>query len=562
MSRTQFRTLGVATGLTVLTFLIQHVNGAYSSELTTHPDEPAHFVTSLMIHDYVKTGLGSSPLRFAEDYYTHSPKVAFGHWPPFAFMPRAGWFLITGPSKAAAYAFEGILAAAIAILLFLSVRRFFGDWFGFLSGVAFLLLPLIQGYSQAAMAEFLVALLQFGALLAFAGFLDSGGKKPLVVFVICSSLAILTKAGAVALAGLPILAILFSGRLRLFKSPSLWIAGASVVALTAPVYLLIFDMTRHNSGGGLALSTGILTHNLTHTFLGLLATTGTGIAVLAILGLSGLGRADVPAERHQVRNLLACCAALVVSIFVFYVFTPLFVEARYLIGAIPGILILAVHTLHSLPLRERPRALRLGVPAAIGVLAYFVSPGVPQQPLPPKAHGYAEAADAVPSSAKGRVVLVSSSSVGEGAVVAELRLCDGDDTFTLRASKVLARDGWNGGAYELLVRNEQEILQLLETAPVHYVIMDRTGAASLPNEHRKLAPSAHHDLLESTIRSHAERFRLVREVEVVTRVGNHGQIRIYEYLPTRGRPPVPDELTRLQRPTHRFGGKRADRRTG
>src|SRR5882724_4013974 len=56
---------------------LQYHTGIYQSELSHQPDESAHVVTSLMIHDYAKTGIGTSPLRFAENYYIHYPKVAF-----------------------------------------------------------------------------------------------------------------------------------------------------------------------------------------------------------------------------------------------------------------------------------------------------------------------------------------------------------------------------------------------------------------------------------------------------------------------------------------------------
>ena len=65
-----------------LVLVLQYATGIYRSELSHDPDESAHVITSLMIHDYAQSGLGSSPLRFAENYYVHYPKVAIGIWPP------------------------------------------------------------------------------------------------------------------------------------------------------------------------------------------------------------------------------------------------------------------------------------------------------------------------------------------------------------------------------------------------------------------------------------------------------------------------------------------------
>ena len=43
-----------------LVVALQYATGIYRSELSHQPDESAHVVTSLMIHDYVKGGLGTS----------------------------------------------------------------------------------------------------------------------------------------------------------------------------------------------------------------------------------------------------------------------------------------------------------------------------------------------------------------------------------------------------------------------------------------------------------------------------------------------------------------------
>ena len=50
--------LGLAVGL-------QRLSGAYHCELSGYPDEPAHFITSLMVRDYIAAGFPrpSRPIR-------------------------------------------------------------------------------------------------------------------------------------------------------------------------------------------------------------------------------------------------------------------------------------------------------------------------------------------------------------------------------------------------------------------------------------------------------------------------------------------------------------------
>ena len=49
---------------------VAFLSGAFISQSREDPDEPAHIVTGLMVHDYLAGGLGAHPLAFARDYYT------------------------------------------------------------------------------------------------------------------------------------------------------------------------------------------------------------------------------------------------------------------------------------------------------------------------------------------------------------------------------------------------------------------------------------------------------------------------------------------------------------
>src|SRR5688572_12835379 len=82
-------TLSAALMFLALALALQIVRGSYHDEFNGSPDEPAHFVTGLMVRDYVANGLPGSPMAFARDYYLHYPKVAFGQWPPILYVVQA-----------------------------------------------------------------------------------------------------------------------------------------------------------------------------------------------------------------------------------------------------------------------------------------------------------------------------------------------------------------------------------------------------------------------------------------------------------------------------------------
>src|SRR5260370_42392019 len=89
----------VASVLFSINVWLASIRGVFRSELNGESDEPAHYVTALMIRDYIAQGIPAKPLAFAKNYYLHYPKVAFGHWPPLFHVVEAAWMLIFGVSR-------------------------------------------------------------------------------------------------------------------------------------------------------------------------------------------------------------------------------------------------------------------------------------------------------------------------------------------------------------------------------------------------------------------------------------------------------------------------------
>src|SRR5688500_17364628 len=136
-------------GLAFLVLLLvvaamQWAGGAYRAEFSGHPDEPAHYVTGLMIHDYIAAGFPSPPLRFAEDYYNHYPKVALGNWPPVFYVLQAGWALIFSPAKASILLLMAVLAALVGTIIWHTMAREFGNLAGLAGAVLWVSFPLVQ----------------------------------------------------------------------------------------------------------------------------------------------------------------------------------------------------------------------------------------------------------------------------------------------------------------------------------------------------------------------------------------------------------------------------------
>jgi hypothetical protein len=150
------------------------VSGAFQAEFGEYPDEPAHYVTSLMVRDYIAGGVASSPpTQFAVDYYLHYPKVALGHYPPFLYVVQAAWMLVFPISRASLLVLNAVLIALTGTLLYRVVREEFGHWAGVGAGLVWVALPAVQAYGGMVMAEPLAALPAFGAVVCYGRYLEN-----------------------------------------------------------------------------------------------------------------------------------------------------------------------------------------------------------------------------------------------------------------------------------------------------------------------------------------------------------------------------------------------------
>ena len=115
--------VGGAIALVLAVVLLQIESGAYRSDFDANDDEPGHVVSSLMIRDYFASGWHVSPLRFAEEYYIHYPRVAIGHWPPGFHSCEAVWMLAFGRNRTAMLSFVAAAEAALILSVFVWLRR-------------------------------------------------------------------------------------------------------------------------------------------------------------------------------------------------------------------------------------------------------------------------------------------------------------------------------------------------------------------------------------------------------------------------------------------------------
>lgn len=94
-----FLWLGQFAAFLLCTMALQYQSGAWRAELSGYPDEPAHFVSGVLVRDYLADFPPRPILPYAREFYIHYPKVAIGHWPPLFYGIEGIWFLLFGVSR-------------------------------------------------------------------------------------------------------------------------------------------------------------------------------------------------------------------------------------------------------------------------------------------------------------------------------------------------------------------------------------------------------------------------------------------------------------------------------
>jgi hypothetical protein len=457
---------------------LQYASGTWSSEVGGEPDEPAHYVTALMVQAFLLSGSYADPLAFASDYYLHYPKVALGHWPPLQYGLLGLWLTLFGATRVAALAFIALAAAGSATTVYLVARDKTGPIAGWLAGALFLALPLVQASSGMVMLESLVTLLTLLSTLAFARFVSTGRTSDALVFAFLAAAAILTRGSAWSLGLLPPLALLLSRRLDLLRSPALWLSVLPVAFLCVPWYVATHGMTKGAffadsfdpdfTLAALQQFTGFIASSLGFA-LGIPFTVGLWVKVL---------RPQIRAT-EPVDPVWAALAAIIVVTILFHSLVPASIVPRYMVPVMPAAVLFSIAGADALAHRLSQSSERLSLTRLIVFSLVLAGFGVESLHIPALTNdGYrASLAAVVPAEGdENQVVLISSGPLGEGSIVAaaaEAAAEVGEDQFLiLRGSKMLVDEDWLMRNWTSRVSTTEEIDAMLERIPVNAVIID------------------------------------------------------------------------------------------
>ena len=517
--------LAVLGGLLLLAILLQILSGAYHAEFSAYPDEPAHYVTSLMLREYITGPHPLSPLKFAEDYYHHYPKVAFGHWPPFFYVVQAFWMLLFSAARASVRLEVAFTTALLGFSLWHEARRWFSRSLGnlpaLLAAALLVCLPLVQESTDQEMAETLLTLCCFWSTIYFGRFLDSRKLPDALFFGLYFALAVLTKGSGWLLVFVPVISLLLTRKVRLAFSRNFWLGLLLAAALCVPWQLATLHSAERGWAGGSHPSAGYTLSALAQFFAVTIRIVGPVLSVLVGIGI--LVTVLLPLFRARVKTVPAILFALLAGDWIFHSLVPAGVEDRKMIMAVPALIYFlfegGLWLAEFLPLRDRFAVWKRPAVAALAAVVFFAT----VFSIPHDSHyGYTEAARFLVSdpALQSASVLVSSGSIGEGLLISEVAMRDPrPKALVLRATKELAHMDWTGAHYESVYHDTASLLQYFHQAQVKGIVIDTyKGPGLFPHE----------ELVKRALQQSHGKFRLRAEFTGHSDSGEPGQVQVYE----------------------------------
>lgn len=453
--------LAAGAAFFLLALLLQMRMNAFGSEFGF--DEDSHYVSGLLIHDYIAALRPQSPVAFLKEFHSAYPLVGIGHWGPFWYCVEAAWMLVFGTSRASILLLSAATVTVVATLLYALIAPRFGRVLAAFAGLACVASPIMQEGTAAVMLDIPITLLCLLAMLAWWRFTETGRAGFSALFGLLASAAMLTKGNAAGLALLPPLMLLLDGKWHLLRRWQFWLPVPIVALLVGPWYAFTYDLV----AAGFRFRWG-----WDYSSVAIPANTRIMLAAFGPLALSvgvaGVLLAAWHGRRMRQDGLVSASAALFAAIVIFQSVAPAAIQDRYLAPAVPPLLILAAYAIAFVVRSASGRAIAAGVLVAAALPWILATTPKPRSNM-------IEAADRVwsvrlPANPS---VLLATDSAAEGSAVAELAMDDParPSLFAVRGTRLLGAGGYNSDDYEPRYRTPEEVMAAIDAYAIPLVVL-------------------------------------------------------------------------------------------
>ncbi len=477
--------------LAAVSLSLQWQNGGFTSDLGGDPDEAAHAVTALMVHDYFGEALGQSPLDFASRFYQAFPKVALGHYPPGYYLTGAVALGVKCLPETL-IALQALLLAALGTAGWLFAKRWITEGDAVLALFAPALLvfhPELIRVGCHVLSDLQLIGLVFAALWAWHSYLTRPSWRSSFTFGLLAAAAILTKGSALGLACVPLITLVLGRRWQDLQRLH-WYSSALPVLLIAGPWMAY--SVRFTQEGFVDQSPAAFFIEALHYYSETLPRI-YGWPLLSLLMIA-FARLLFDALKKSTDPTRLVLWAVWLSMQLLVMVVPTGFSPRYALpGLLPGVL-LALLELRFWGVnfrwgqRSTPARSRLTWAIALLLLSITIAltPGV----RPKTVSGFGLAVQRLLKRSEAQpknVWLVSSDPRGEGAVIAEAafhspnRVSGGLTVH--RGSKSLVETDWLGKNYQSKFTDAASLLKLLDILRIDTVLVDFSMDPSLVLAH-------------------------------------------------------------------------------
>jgi hypothetical protein len=466
----------------VLVVGLQELANAFPA--TFDQDACSHYISGAMIHDYIVRGGLTNPVHFLSHYYEHYPLIGIGHWGPFYYGIEALWMMLFSSSQSALLLLSATVTVATALSLYLSTERQLGIAAALFVGLAYIVSPLTQNESAVLMLDGPIALVCLCATLIYANFMHAGKLRDAVLFGFFAAAGLLIKGNAGCLALVPVFAVLIGRRFDLPFKLAFW-APVPIVAILAGLW---YYLTWGAIAQGFRYGFGIYyaSHAAWANFGYLLNDVGPLILALALISIIRVcGRLRQHTADGPQNNLQICAASLFCAAFVFQLAVPAALQARYMLLAVPPILILAAIEADYLSgwicQRYRGGIMQTKAVWQMGAFAVLIVSLVPFASQIPnlKDEGFAEAAQQVWRNRlpDNPVVLIAGDAKAECASIVGLAMLDKNrpSIFVVRGSRLLGGGGYNNQDYRPRFADVRGVMAEIDRYKIPFVLFRNSG---------------------------------------------------------------------------------------
>jgi len=476
----QFARYLVVGGLAfVFCLLVQGFSGTWSSDFLVYPDEPAHFVGSVMVRDWLTSGRWLTPLQFSRSYYDHYPYFALGYWPPLFSVVTGIWMLVTGVGRVQALIVSAVFAAGTGSLVFQFARKRVGIAAGLCASALYLSLPVVRKVTCAVMVDNMTAFLCIAAAVCLLRYL----KQPVLwnglLCAVTSGCAILSKYSAAYLIALPFCAVLILRRFELFRKPSFLVQPFIVGLMVGPWAF----WTRKLAFYGLPSEPEALTARHAASFI----VNTLGIFPPALMAVVILGLIALLVRPKAWREDLVVLSLLCAGHLAFLILSPVGPDPRYMIAPAAVLLVAAFYGWWELLEWMYGKRWESAISACVAALSMvFVVSQFRHIARIPQDDIRNVVAFIMKDPARSAQHIVVPPTL-EGPVIAEfvVQTRHRPYDYLLRPIKILARANWFGLNYSSAIGTPEEMMEYFRKNPVHLIIWNE-GPESMVKAHERI----------------------------------------------------------------------------